>query len=199
MQSGITKLQKQKKMIEKNYFESGYAEVNGLNMYYEIYGEGKPLVLIHGGGSTIQTSFEKIIPLLAKHRQVIGVEMQAHGRTNDRDTDLTFEQDANDVAALLENLKIAKADFLGFSNGGQTLIVLTIRYPELINKLILASTFYKRSAAPAEFWAGFEGATIDNMPTVLQEGFLAANNNTDALMNMFKKRCSKDESLQRLA
>ena len=174
-------------MIEENYFKSGYAEVNGLRMYYEIRGHGKPLVLIHGGGSTIQTSFGRIIPLLAKQRQVIGVELQAHGHTNDRNADLTFEHDADDIAALLSNLQIIKADFLGFSNGGQTLIELSTRHPEIINKIILASIFYKRSAAPAGFWAGFENATIDNMPLVLQEGFLAADNNPDALMNMFRK------------
>lgn len=98
-------------MTDKNNFDFGYSEVNELTMYYEIYGEGKPLVLIHGGGSTIQTSFGRIIPQLAKHRQIIGVELQAHGHTNDRNTDLTFEQDADDVATLLGNLKISKADF----------------------------------------------------------------------------------------
>ena len=89
-------------------FESGYSEVNGIRMYYEICGEGKPLVLIHGGGSTIQTTFGRIIPLLAKNRQIIAVELQAHGHTNDRNRDLTFVQDADDVAKLLENLKISK-------------------------------------------------------------------------------------------
>lgn len=64
-------------------------------MYYEIYGQGKPLVLIHGGGSTIQTSFEKAVPLFAKKRKVIALELQAHGRTNDRDADLSFEPDAD--------------------------------------------------------------------------------------------------------
>src|SRR5512133_2523636 len=91
-------------------FKSGYSEVNGLKMYYEIYGEGKPLVLIHGGGSTIQTTFGRIIPLLAKQRKLIAVELQAHGRTSDRDSEVSFEQDADDVAALLKNLNILKAD-----------------------------------------------------------------------------------------
>ena len=95
----------------------GYSEVNGLNMYYEVYGAGRPLVLLHGGGSTIQTSFGNIIPLLAKSRQIIAVELQAHGHTHDRDAELTFTQDADDVAALLKNLHIARADILGFSNG----------------------------------------------------------------------------------
>jgi pimeloyl-ACP methyl ester carboxylesterase len=83
---------------DSSTFKNGYSEVNGLKMYYEIYGQGKPLVLVHGGGSTIQTSFEKIIPLLSKNRKVIAVELQAHGRTNDRNADLTFEQDADDIA-----------------------------------------------------------------------------------------------------
>ncbi len=156
-------------------------------MYYEIYGQGKPLVLIHGGGSTIQSSFGRIIPQLSKHRQIIGVELQAHGHTNDRDTYLTFEQDADDVAKLLENLEISKADFLGFSNGGQTTIELAIRYPELVNKIILASAFYKRSAIAPQFWEGFENAKLNDMPEVLKESFLNANNNAEALQNMFNK------------
>jgi len=118
-------------------FKNGYSEVNGLKMYYEIYGQGKPLVLIHGGGSTIQVSFERIIPQLAKHRQIVAMDLQAHGRTNDRDTYLTFKQDADDVAQLLNNLEISKADFLGFSNGGHTLIEIALRHPGIINKLII--------------------------------------------------------------
>src|SRR6187402_278044 len=78
--------------------KKGYSNVNGIKMYYEIYGQGKPLVLLHGGGSTIETTFGRVIPLLAKHRQVIGIELQAHGRTGDRDGGITFEQDADDVA-----------------------------------------------------------------------------------------------------
>src|SRR6185503_5240304 len=151
-----------------NNFRSGYSEVNGLNMYYEVYGQGKPLVLIHGGGSTIETSFGNLIPMLANNRQIIGVELQAHGHTNDRNTDLSFEQDADDVATLLNNFGIAKADFLGFSNGGQTTIEIALRHPHLINKIILASAFYKRTAVPRQFWDGFDGVTLDMMPEVLK-------------------------------
>ena len=103
-----------KKNLIANQFKSDYSKVNGLTMYYEIHGQGKPLVLIHGGGSTIQTSFGKIISKLATRRKVIAPEMQAHGRTNDRSTDITFEQDADDIATLLKNLEIAKADFFRF-------------------------------------------------------------------------------------
>ena len=82
--------------------KSGYAGVNGIRMYYEIHGEGQtPVVLIHGGGSTIETSFHYLLPLLASHRRVVAVELQAHGRTSDRDSPVSFQQDADDVAALL--------------------------------------------------------------------------------------------------
>lgn len=117
-------------------FKSGYSDVNGLKMYYEIYGEGKPLVLIHGGGSTIQTTFGRVIPMLAQHRQLIAVELQAHGRTGDRAGELSFEQDADDVAALLKNLNVSKADFFGFSNGGTTALQIAIRHPQLVDKFI---------------------------------------------------------------
>ena len=170
-----------------NNFRSGYSEVNGLNMYYEVYGQGKPLVLIHGGGSTIETSFGNLIPMLANNRQIIGVELQAHGHTNDRNTDLSFEQDADDVATLLNNFGIAKADFLGFSNGGQTTIEIALRHPHLINKIILASAFYKRTAVPRQFWDGFDGVTLGMMPEVLKEGYLKANNSEAGLLNMFNK------------
>jgi pimeloyl-ACP methyl ester carboxylesterase len=183
----LKKFNKRQNMTDNNNFKSGYSEVNGLTMYYEIYGQGKPLVLIHGGGSTIQTTFGRIIPQLSKHRQIIAVELQAHGRTNDRNADLTFEQDADDVATLLANLKISKADFLGFSNGGQTTIAIAIRHPALVNKMILASAFYKRSGASPQFWEGFDHVTLNDMPKVLRDAFLAVNNNTGSLMNMFNK------------
>jgi pimeloyl-ACP methyl ester carboxylesterase len=172
-------------------FNSGYTDVGGLTMYYEIYGEGKPLVLIHGGGSTIQTTFGNIIPLLSKDRQIIAMDLQAHGRTADRSTDLSCEQDADDIAALVLNLKITKADFLGYSNGGHTLIDILLRHPAIVNKAIIASAFYKRSAAAPQFWEGFNAATIDVMPQALKDGFLKVNNDEKAFLNMFNKDVQK--------
>lgn len=175
-------------MSNTNNYQSGFSDVNGIKMYYEIHGQGKPLVLIHGGGSTIETSFGQIIPLLSAKRQVIAVEMQAHGRTGDRKTDLSFEQDADDVTSLLKNLNIRKADFLGFSNGGQTTIEIFLRHPEIINKIVFASIFYKRNAAPPQFWEGFNFVTLDMMPRELRDGFLKLNNNDESgLLNMFNK------------
>ncbi len=166
------------------HFTKGYSEVNGLQMYYEIYGKGKPIVLIHGGGSTIETNFEKIIPLLARNRQVIAVELQAHGRTNDRNQALTFEQDADDVAALLKNLHIDKADFLGFSNGGTTTLQIAIRHPALVDKMILASPLAKRNGVPDWFWGFMQNASLDNMPEELKAGYKKVAADTNGLQVM---------------
>jgi pimeloyl-ACP methyl ester carboxylesterase len=168
-------------------FKSGYSDVNGLKMYYEIHGQGKPLVLVHGGGSTIETSFGRIIPSLAKHRQVIAVELQAHGRTSDRDQPETFEQDADDVAGLLQNLHIEQADFFGFSNGGQTTILIANRHPELVHKIILGSAFYKREGAYSWLWETIGDATLKDMPQQLQEGYLKLTPDSAGLMKMFTK------------
>jgi len=168
-------------------YDSGYAPVNGLNMYYEIHGEGTPLVLIHGGGSTIQTSFGKILPMLAQHYKVIAAELQAHGRTSDRNSGESFEQDADDVAALLEYLKIGKAHFLGFSNGGNTAMQIAIRHSGLVNKLVVISSFYKRDGMIPGFFEGMEKATIENMPGLLKTYYLQVNNNKEGLQTMFDK------------
>lgn len=152
-------------------FSNGYSEVNGLKMYYEIYGQGKPLVLIHGGGSTIESNFEKVIPLFAKTRKVIALELQAHGRTSDRDAETSFEQDADDVATLLKNLNIDKTAFLGFSNGGTTTLQIAIRHPEIVDKIILGSALSKRNGVPEQFWAFMKNAQLENMPEQLKEAY----------------------------
>ncbi|NLR82527.1 alpha/beta fold hydrolase [Chitinophaga eiseniae] len=165
----------------------GYADVNGIKMYYEIYGEGKPLVLLHGGGSTIQTTFGRVIPLLAQHRQLIAVELQAHGRTSDRAKDLTFEQDADDVAALLQQLHINKADFFGFSNGGTTTLQVAIRHPEIVDKMVLGSALYKRNGMPPGFWDFMKQAQLSNMPAELKTAYLQVAPNAAGLQNMHDK------------
>ena len=111
----------------------GYAQVNGIRMYYETYGpeRGVPLVLLHGGGSTIDVTFGRILPFLAHDRRVIAIEEQAHGRTSDRNAPLSFATSADDVAALLEHLKIQQADVFGFSNGASVGMEVAIRHPKL--------------------------------------------------------------------
>ncbi|MDJ1491815.1 alpha/beta hydrolase [Cytophagaceae bacterium DM2B3-1] len=168
-------------------FKSDYSDVNGLKMYYEIYGEGKPLVLIHGGGSTIQTTFGRVIPLLAPHRKLIAVELQAHGRTSDRENELSFEQDADDVALLLQNLNIPKADIFGFSNGGTTALQIAIRHPELVDKVIAASALSKRSGVPSAFWDFMSHAQLDNMPEQLQQAYKEVASDPEGLQTMHDK------------
>src|SRR5215217_6010089 len=97
--------------------QTGYAPVNGLEMYYEIHGTGQPLVLLHGAFMTIEV-FGDLVPRLAETRQVIAVEMQGHGHTGDVDRPLRYEFLADDVAALIRHLGIGKADVFGYSLGG---------------------------------------------------------------------------------
>jgi pimeloyl-ACP methyl ester carboxylesterase len=165
-------------------FSSRYSEFNGLKMYYEIYGQGKPFVLIHGGGSTIQSNFGKVIPLFAKNRKVIAVELQAHGRTSDRNADLTFEQDADDIATLLKNLNIDKADFFGFSNGGTTTLQIAIRHPKIVDRIILGSALAKRNGVPNWFWDFMKEAKLANMPEQLKTAYKQVAADTSGLQIM---------------
>lgn len=174
-------------MITPNNPKSAYSQINGINMYYEIYGEGKSLVLLHGGGSTIETSFGRIINLFSKERQLICVELQAHGRTGDRDSEISFEQDADDVATLLKNLNIEKADVLGFSNGGNTALQMAIRHPHIINKTISASPLLKRDGTFPQFWEFMKRGTFEQMPQHYKDAFLKVNPDSAKLMNMFQK------------
>jgi pimeloyl-ACP methyl ester carboxylesterase len=120
---------------------SGYAAVNGVEVYYEIYGEGKPLILLHGGFSSIEM-FAPILPALAAGRQVIGVDLQGHGRTLPFDRPMTFANMATDVAELIKYLGFDKADVMGDSMGGSTALRLAIDHPEVVDRLILVSTPY---------------------------------------------------------
>lgn len=162
-----------------------YANVNGLKMYYEIHGAGFPIVLIHGGGSTINTTFGRISPALAKTHKVIAVELQAHGHTADIDRPLSFEQDADNVAELLKQLHISKADIFGFSNGASTALEIAIRHPQLVNKIIVASTFYKKEGAQSWFWDAMANATFEQMPQAYKDAFLKINPDTAALHQMY--------------
>jgi pimeloyl-ACP methyl ester carboxylesterase len=165
-----------------------YLPINGLNMYYEIHGQGKSLVLIHGGGSTIESSFSRILPELAKTHQVIAVELQAHGHTKDIDRPLSFEQDADDVAALLQHLHVRKADIMGFSNGATTALQMGIRHGGIVNKLVIASGNYRRDGMVPGFFEGFKNASLEKtMPAPLKEAYLKANPDPKGLQAMFDR------------
>lgn len=121
-----------------------YASVNGFKIYYEIHGAGSPLVLLHGALTTIDTSFGKVLPELAKNQKVIAIEQQGHGRTADIDRPLSYEQMADDTAAVLSQLNISNADFFGYSMGGGIALQIAIRYPDLVRKLVLAAPAFNR-------------------------------------------------------
>lgn len=175
-----------------------FAAVNGLHMYYELHGQGRPLVLIHGGGSTIESNFGRILPALAESHRVIAVELQAHGHTLDIDRPLSFEHDADDVAELLRQLAVEKADVMGFSNGGTMALQLAIRHPKLVHKLVLASATYRRDGLPAGFFEGFKQPSLEMMPKPLQEAYLKANPDPAGLQRMFDRDVARMGGFQDL-
>ena len=116
-----------------------YALVNSLKMYYEIHGVGEPLILLHGGLG-LTSMFGDVLPALAEDRQVIAVDLQAHGRTADIDRPLSYELMGDDIAALIKHLGLAGADLMGYSLGGGVALRTAIQHPELVHKLVIVST-----------------------------------------------------------
>jgi pimeloyl-ACP methyl ester carboxylesterase len=174
------------------HVRSGYAPVNGLKMYYEIHGTANgntpPLVLLHGGGSTIETSFGKVLPALAKTRQVIAFEQQGHGHTADIvDRPFTFEQSADDTAGLLRHLKIGKADFFGYSNGGHIALQMAVHHSKLVRKLVVESAMFDRDGSDPGFWKSFEHAKLDDMPPELRKAYLGVAPHPEDLPTLFAK------------
>ena len=129
-------------MIDEKTHKTGYAPVNGLDMYYEIHGVGEPLVLLHGGFG-VAGMFAQLIPALAQSRQVIGVDLQGHGHTQDVDRPIQFESLADDVAALLGHLGLEAADLFGYSLGGGVALQTAFRHPQLARKLVILSAPFK--------------------------------------------------------
>src|SRR5947209_6781316 len=135
--------------------QSGYAPVNGLNMYYEVHGTGQPLVVLHGSFMTIEL-MGKLIPGLAASRQVIAVELQGHGHTADVDRPFSYEQLADDVAALVRHLGLAQADLYGYSLGGGVAVQVAMRHPGLVRKLVIVSAAFDSAGYYPEVLATIE-------------------------------------------
>ncbi|HZO89379.1 MAG TPA: alpha/beta hydrolase [Chthonomonadaceae bacterium] len=152
--------------------DGSYAEVNGLKMYYEVHGSGKPLVLLHGSFGTAG-GWATVLPTLAKTHQVIVVELQGHGHTADRDQPLSFEQMADDIAELLKQLLIPSADVFGYSMGGTAALTVAIRYPELVGKLAIlgACSDSPRDAYEPEAYQQYQSLSADFAPPVLKEPY----------------------------
>lgn len=178
--------------------DSGHAPVNGISMYYEMHGhgEGVPLVLLHGGGSTIDVTFGRVLPEFARSRRLIAVEEQGHGRTSDREAPVRFESSADDVAALLRHLGIPQADLFGFSNGASVALQVAVRHPGLVRKLVFASSMTRRDGARPELWQFMEQATFSDMPQALKDAFLRVNPDTALLRTMHDKDAERMQNFK---
>lgn len=142
---------------------TGYAPVGPLSMYYEIRGSGRPVLLLHGAYITAD-AMGPLLPGLAAGRQVIVPEQQGHGRTADvADRPLTYEQMADDTAALLRHLEIESADVIGYSMGGGIALQLAIRHPRLVRKLVVAAASFR--------YDGMHAQAIEMFPSLTPEMF----------------------------
>jgi pimeloyl-ACP methyl ester carboxylesterase len=174
-----------------------YAPVNGLNMYYEIHGTGQPLVLLHGAFSAIGTSFEKVLPGLAKTRQVIAFELQGHGRTADIDRPLTLEGMADDVAAALQQLGIERADIFGYSLGAAVALHVAIRHPNVLRKLVLASVSYNLSGIHPGLIEGLGDMKPEMMfGSPWHEEYTRIAPNPENFATLFAKKTQMDRGIQ---
>jgi pimeloyl-ACP methyl ester carboxylesterase len=148
---------------------TGYAPIGPLKMYYEVHGTGRHVLLIHGGVSEIQTSFGSILPYLAKQRQVVAIEEQGHGHTADVDRPLTFEQMADDAAALLRHLRIENTDIVGYSDGGNVALALAMRHPAMVRKVVIASTNYNNDGLDPKVRQGMEQSAMKSESEVVKD------------------------------
>ena len=138
--------------------DAGYARVNGLAMYYEIHGAGEPLVVLPGAFMTVELMGD-LVPALAKSRRVIAVEFQGHGHTADVDRPFSYEQFADDTAALLEHVGVVRTDVYGYSLGGGVALQLGLRHPDRVRKLVIASASYSSDGLYPEVLGGIENIT----------------------------------------
>ena len=146
---------------------SGYAPVNGIKVYYEVYGEGRPLVLLHGAFYTIEMNWSQLIPELSKTRKVIALELQGHGHTPYSDRKLDIATLASDVEGVMNYLKIDSADVAGYSMGGSIAYQLAVKSPKRVRKLVIISSTYKTSGWLPVINSGFKGFKpefFDNTP-----------------------------------
>jgi pimeloyl-ACP methyl ester carboxylesterase len=144
---------------------SGYVDVNGVHMYYEVYGEGSPLVLLHGGIMTIDLNFGTLIPALAAGHMVVAVEMQGHGRTADTGRAITLPALASDVVGLLDHLGLDRADVVGHSLGGGVALELAISHPDRVRRVVPISITVRQDGTHQELANPSLHATSTRMPT----------------------------------
>jgi pimeloyl-ACP methyl ester carboxylesterase len=178
---------------------TGYAPVNGIQMYYEIHGTGQPLVLLHGAFSAIGTSFGKLLPSLAQTRKVIAFELQAHGRTADIDRPLSLEQMADDVAAALRHLELERADILGYSMGAGVALHVVIRHPDVVRKLVLVSVTYNLNGIHPGLMEGLADMKPEMMfGSQWHEEYIRIAPHPENFTTLFAKKTQMDRGIQDL-
>lgn len=177
---------------------TGYAPVNGLQMYYEIHGAGgTPLVLLHGAFSAIGTSFGALLPGLAQSRQVIAFELQAHGRTADIDRPLRLDHLADDVAAALDHLGAAAADIFGYSVGAAIALHTALRHPQLVRKLVLASVSFTKSGLHPGLFEGMGEMKPEMMHgSPWHDEYLRIAPDPDHFATLFAKKGQMDQTIE---
>lgn len=175
--------------------QTGYAPVNGLEMYYEIHGSGgTPLLLLHGGLFNIDLQFGELLPGLAATRRVIAADFQAHGRTNDIDRPLTCAGLASDVVGLLRHLDVPRADVFGFSVGGGVALNLAIRHPGLVRKVIVSSASFHPDGDRSENAGEVGGMTVDMIAgTPMEQEYRAKSPHPDRLQILLDKLGTFDQ------
>jgi pimeloyl-ACP methyl ester carboxylesterase len=178
--------------------DTGYAPVNGLQMYYEIHGAGgTPLLLLHGGLFNIDLQFGGVLPALAQTRRVIAADFQAHGRTGDVDRPLTTHDLASDVVGLLQHLEVPRVDVFGFSVGGAVALYLAIRHPDVVRKLIVSSVSFHPDGDRPENAEAVDQMTVDMIAgTPMEQDYLAKSPNPDKLQTLLDKLGSYDKGFE---
>jgi pimeloyl-ACP methyl ester carboxylesterase len=175
----------------------GYASVNGLDMYYEIHGEGRPMVLLHGALGTIESCFAALLPALATTRRVVAVELQGHGHTADVDRPLSFEHMADDVYALLGALGLGPVDVVGYSMGGAVGLQLAMRHPEKVQRLVYAGgTSYRRDGLHPEMLGDTSSAVDDLAGSVWQQAYIKMAPDPDAWPVLVRKVTDLDSTFE---
>jgi pimeloyl-ACP methyl ester carboxylesterase len=168
---------------------AGHASVNGVELYYEIHGDGPSLVLLHGAMGTIESCFEQLLPRLAARRRVVAVELQGHGRTPDIDRPITYEGMADDIAGLIDLLAIGPTDIAGYSMGGAVGLQVAVRHPGAVRRLaFFGGASFSPDGAYPEIMEGFEaGPPEDLTGSVWHEGYVRVAPEPDAWPDLVAK------------
>jgi pimeloyl-ACP methyl ester carboxylesterase len=177
--------------------QTGFAPLDGLQMYYEVHGSGgTPLLLLHGGLFDIEQQFGALIPGLAATRQVIAADFQGHGRTNDVDRPLRSADLASDVVGLLRHLDVEQVDVFGFSVGGAVALHLAVEHPELVRRLVVSSVSFRPDGNRPENSEAVGAMTVDMIAgTPMAEAYRAKSPHPDRLQDLLDKLGAFDEGI----